>query len=1119
MSELNISSENASLVNTIDLTSKQPRSINIGKQWKIFFPTPPKVFGIDRKISKDVFLRVRNVSCPSEWVVEKEKMFSASFEDKQSVLNEQDGLKIHLSKVDTYFQFFLNEDSIKDCNEKQSFPGKSYSVRFELFICNDKGKEIVAVPQEITVQFKEVHATPRIQIVLDKQYQELTFNNDLGEETIGHVRITNPAPKNYFNAVEGCLSFTVKSAGKEVPGGQFSLDFSKAKGKSMSGQGDGNSFAFSKLDNKTSDYIEIPIKANFPSIGNPYNCKDKQSFTLEVSGRYNPVGYKDQTFQVTPVEQAMCLIPDLTSPKLLVEIENHSIREELSANNRVETERIEFLPNNGFAYNKTLHISNVATNGRPNSGIILHSIQQSVTLYPQNSTIVFANSRLKNEDVFALSGAGYQKLSNGPVLLASQPNNGIKLNLGFSDNNIKQIICQATNGKRRFDIRVSVSITIQYSLDEYGVGVNSLPADSNKTFSTTVDIPIYQQPYPNWLGIDFGTSAIVSQYKDQLLDLKSEKAKLSKDEDDHYEADSKFLSSNVILQYTAEKQEGTSQLMSDFDDILPKVNSLAVRLSPTTEREQGNAQFILPCLKLIMGYQTLPNVAFYKDLKYYRKGTDTVIEESIIALSESGSHEYGLLSHVDVVFEDVYRQLLQYYIKPLIPQSEVAKVNQLVFTIPNTYSPIHIQTLRTIITKCFSQFDIRNIRFVSESDAVACYYQSHWAELNRAIDRDEMLLNGIRHDERVLVFDMGAGTLDVTLFHLHDGKDKKRHITVEGKIGLSMAGNYLDTLIAEIIANRCNATDLLEPTDGDGLKSALNLKNYIKQTVKPALSGGEELKITKAETKECGLGKEPITDDLVKLVKNSEFYQEYIHGVTDVFLDNFFQFFGFGEDGSIIDTVITSGRSVKLKDIQEGLDKALLKWCKPTAKRIDLSDPIFTNEYDLAKTVVVSGAIDYASLFGDKNSDLVLDGKNIMANYGIIYKDMTGDELYVELLNSRTTPIEETLTIDGMTINTYNTKPIPVNLSSTNEVTLIQTFSANTQEDWKQNRREYITEMACYNVQHIKGDAELSIIVDEENSLKLCINGAQTNPHAPAKVDLSNKSNQMSLWPVIKNNK
>lgn len=1119
MSELNIASENISQVNTIDLTSPQPGAINIGKQWKIFFPTPPKVFGIDRKISKDVFLHIRNIQCPSEWIVDGKKLFSASFEDQQSCLNEQDGLKIHLSKVDTYFQLFLNEGSITDCNEKQSFPAKSYAVKFELYICNEKGKEIVSVPQTVAVQFNEVHASPCIQVVIDNKYRELTFDNKLREEKIGHIRVSNPAPKNYFNAIEGSLSFVVKCAGKEVPGGQFSLDFTRCKGKGVSDYSDNGSFSFPKLGNSAADYIEIPIKANFPAIGNPYNCKDKQAFSLEVSGKYNPVGYKDRLFQVPTVEETMNLIPDLSSPKLLVEIENRNIREELIANNRFETTRVEFLPNNGFRYDNVLVISNVATNGKPNSGIIIHSIKHAVTLYPQNSKIVFSDSRLTNEDVFALSGSNYQKICNGPILLASKPNNAIKMNLGFSDNQIKQIICQSISGKRYFEIRVSVAVTIQYSLDEYGAGISALPAESNKTFTTTIDIPIYQQPYPNWLGIDFGTSAIVSQYKDRLLDLKAKKCELTKGEEDSYEVDSKFLSSNVILQYNASKKDNASQLMSDFDDDIPGVDSLAVRLSPTSEREQQNSTYILPCLKLIMGYQTLPNIAFYKDMKYYRRGVDAIIEEPIVVVPENGDPEYGLLSHVDVVFEDVYRQLLQYYIKPLIPQSEVAKVNQLVFTIPNTYSPIHIQTLRQIITKCFSQFDIRNIKFVSESDAVACYYQSHWAELNQYINRDDVLLKEIRHDERVLVFDMGAGTLDVTLFHLHD-RNKKRYITVDGKIGLSMAGNYLDTLIAEIIANKYSANELLNPTIGDDLKSALNLKNYIKQTVKPALSSGEDLILSKdvIKNQDLGLGKSDIEVELVALVKNNDSYKQYIHSVTDVFLDNFFQFFGFEETDAIIDTVITSGRSVKLKDIQDGLERALVKWCKPSYKRIDLSDPIFTKEYDLSKTVVVSGAIDYASLFGNKNSELILEGKNIIANYGIIYKDMTGEELYVELLNSRTTPIEETLSVDGMTINTYNTKPVQVNLSSTNEVTLIQTFSANTQDDWRQHRREYITEMACYNVQHIS-NAELSIIVDEENALKLCINGAQTNPHAPSKVDLSNRSNQMSLWPVINNNK
>ena len=77
---------------------------------------------------------------------------------------------------------------------------------------------------------------------------------------------------------------------------------------------------------------------------------------------------------------------------------------------------------------------------------------------------------------------------------------------------------------------------------------------------------------------------------------------------------------------------------------------------------------------------------------------------------------------------------------------------------------------------------------MSESDAVAFYYLSKRAELleNTELDDD--------FDKNVLVYDMGAGTLDITYFTRKECGDKYE-IEMVGKMGVSRAGNYMDYIL------------------------------------------------------------------------------------------------------------------------------------------------------------------------------------------------------------------------------------------------------------------------------------------------------------------------------------
>ena len=114
-----------------------------------------------------------------------------------------------------------------------------------------------------------------------------------------------------------------------------------------------------------------------------------------------------------------------------------------------------------------------------------------------------------------------------------------------------------------------------------------------------------------------------------------------------------------------------------------------------------------------------------------------------------------------------------------------------------------------------------------------------------------------------------------------------------------------------------------------------------------------------------------------------------------------------------------SGRSAKLKAIQERLYKALKKWAAPDMKIIDLSTCTDAgSRFDRAKTVVVEGAINYASLFGSDDSSVVFNSPNIVAAYGVIYRGLHGETCYRELLNPRHDQNTGVIKKEGMNIST-----------------------------------------------------------------------------------------------------
>ena len=1117
-------------VYTIDLVSDNPKPINIGKQWLISFEAPERIrfFNIERKSQKLVKIRLTKLSYPHEVLdVDVEHLFSVTHESEYSYLTcskgKEKGIDITLIKPETYFQLFLHPEAIVDCKEVQSYPPKSYNLSFRISLLNENNNEITYVDNSIQIQFTEVHSEPKLEFVIDDKYKKVNYHSDLAIRKIGILRVTNPAPKQYFPPLDGTVTFQVFCDGNEVDKQAFYFDvYHHTNGASIEFLNQ-KVFSFKGLNrfgDNARNTIEIPIWVDFGVIGNPYNV-ERKVFNLKADVSFNHSNNTSIKGQSVPEEESIVVIPDKQKPQLLVLVKDRVGEEMIELRNGselIELSTVEFVPGNGMGYYNELLIDNVADGGYANSGIWIENFNYSITVYPDNNNHNSYASGLTQQDVFLFKEKGLKDLKNNNFI-ASVKNTQRHLFFGFDENNIKEINI-ISDGKRSYDCRIRYTINFDYYIDEYGAGKDN---SQKNVFSSKIEYKIHQKPYPKWLGIDFGTSAIVCQYGDDIFNLHEIKNKKINGEDDSYERDTPFLSSNVLLQQSIKQDAPKSQLMIDYNDINDnnEVRNLAVRLSASSSAENKAARYMLPCLKLLMGYSELPNIANYNDFFYYRKQNDgTIVQENLVTVDANGDSSYGYLGEVNHVFEEVYRQLFNFYVRSCIKPSEYIKINRLILSVPNTYTPIHLKNLHDIIINCFSDMNIRDVRFISESDAVACYYQSNWAALNRKYRRDT---TDIENHERVLIYDMGAGTLDVTLFE-KTKNENKIDIEVIGKVGISKAGNYLDSLIAQLLVKKYpKLKDLVgKISNGDDLTSALLLKNLIKEQIKPALSLVDSRFVTITEDselfplfvdKKTALKKTEEKLDLNELIINQKEYSNYLNDCTIQFFDNFFKFLGY-QNSIEIDTIITSGRSAKLMAIQEHLQLALNKWCSNGNRiLIDLSIKDDDAQYDLAKTSVVEGALSYATKYSEVFSDVKLKSPNIMANYGVIYEDANGKTLYQELLNPRKEKPTNEYENEGMVVRTYETTPITLNLASSNHLTLIQSYSSDTEKDWINDNREYITEMSTYDVSN-KGQTQLSIEVDRDNILTLRIGGANSSPMAPVKIDLNSKSNQMSLWPM-----
>jgi hypothetical protein len=205
---------------------------------------------------------------------------------------------------------------------------------------------------------------------------------------------------------------------------------------------------------------------------------------------------------------------------------------------------------------------------------------------------------------------------------------------------------------------------------------------------------------------------------------------------------------------------------------------------------------------------------------------------------------------VDGLLQSAFDALVRAY----LPRERVQDVGRVVVTCPNTFTEEQRGRLHEVACNVLCAEDTLDIplrervTLVSESDAVA--FELLRRKLREGVDPPAT-------PEHLLVYDFGAGTVDLSLFRVHwagepGGPWQIDQWEVLARLGVPVAGNHVDSLIArllhEVIVERLKPQTAGSPTEyrypivadkgqttagtGDArkrLSAALNLWRFIRE--------------------------------------------------------------------------------------------------------------------------------------------------------------------------------------------------------------------------------------------------------------------------------------------------
>lgn len=545
-------------------------------------------------------------------------------------------------------------------------------------------------------------------------------------------------------------------------------------------------------------------------------------------------------------------------------------------------------------------------------------------------------------------------------------------------------------------------LSVEISLKDNGM-VND---GSSRTYR--VNMEVRHSFVDGVYALDLGTTGIVVAKNDDdgisCITLKDVER-----DDTPIETEEKILSSHILL---LEKNDSKQFLLApSFSDYYG------------VEGDSERKYRLVP-IKFIVGQSKIPFMSdFYNDGK----------EDKMVGLFELENKDHELekinlkLSNSKEQDESVVSDFIAALYKTIIERcgTEMSKIKKIILTYPNTYTIDVLEEIKKIFVEKLNLNPDGQIEFVPESDAVAAYY------FNQKIMDKGFGFKDTGEVRNVVIYDMGAGTLDLSLVCFKNEGQGHITATIENKIGIPLAGNYLDYIIYKSLKNR---KWLKDETQKNALKKLIS-------TIKKEIDFSEEMKFSEKELEWIKEGK---SDGILERdLDGSE-----SAGYKDLFEDSLKDYIEMCSKTALhclltsdqkVDTIVFSGRGSLFKPLRKRVEEVL----KENNKDV-LTEELKPMEEggDCLKTCVATGALMYQDYFSNDNIYKILN-HNVYSKIAVVYwgkDDNTNTDVYVEnLLDPAKEDWNDAKLISGTWCKSFDTDKNVVNSVNGKQMYFIQT--------------------------------------------------------------------------------
>lgn len=1075
--------------------------------------------------------------------------------------DNQDNKEITIQQHETPYVVEFFADEIIDCELVETCGDGSenslFPINYIIYLKRD-GEIVTSLECSIDVRIEPFgRVEPAVKFVpVDKYKNGIVYNRiNTDPITIGHIHVKNAGAHyrtpaiNTFISIDGLISEDIipnlifLGNKPESVGGRPVLN-PRLLAEERGNVGAAGSCSSCSIDNGRADiaklpvetasehYIRIPVLLDMSRLSsNPANDETISIQALSIFRKY----YESIDTKNRIVSEVGTIL--LKRNTLIMEMEVFAGPEgaTFTTDSRIKNGETRDLSAEyyGWTSEEQVHptlsyefiINNSAEaneEGKGDASIIIKDIQVKAPTVADGAVIELQQGKFLFGDMFSVGafekGTIHLTVSSGMLTIP----------VTYTDEFLVSI--KSVENKTIYNAHVIIPISFKYCIDKEGLYSADPDAFRFKEFNSYLRFRIFKRARPEWFCLDFGTSAVVASYAQSLNEEESRRLiPLQKIKEDF---DSKVWKTNVRAREDA--GEGSEFLISStavlqsrmMEETLKQPNdygNAAVLFSPPSIGYTEYYNRLLPCLKSLVGNDIIPNELIPSGTKHRDK-----IENRV---------------KVNDVLTVIYSQLFKFFLP-----NRVRNTERMVLTFPNTFAPVHINKIKEIAASSLRELRPDYLRFLSESDAVAFYYNHHRQSF---IQNTPSLNVNDDFDKHVLVYDMGAGTLDLTYFirsKVKTGKTTyKTRISIEGKMGVNKAGNYLDFVLAEIlvdlicekkelddeIKNKIHSLmDLKGAAISRSLKDASLLKGFVKDNIKLHL---DEPKDTAIEGDLILFGtKLPVNEITIGEIVSDARYTSFIDDVTTDVFKNFLALFGKGDEDSRflpIDLVIFSGRTTGILSLRNAVNKSLSIFGQQDKETLfaDLSAKMYTGigspikNITTLKTVVVDGALAYCR--GKSGFELV--NTNIYATYGVFLIDNQGAAEWLPLIDYRTKPVggKQRVSDDGITIKEYDSQrhrakctspinPDDVDLSNYQEIIIAQTYSRAPLEDWKNGKKELISVIGAVHLDGGGAVCQLRMKVDAQNNLIFNIN------NQPQRLlyhdDYESESFARAMWPLVR---